>query len=62
MIISIVDFPLVINSYWSYIPMVISVDILVLRTYMEDGFLKERLEGYTNYVLKTRWLLIPGVF
>jgi len=62
MIISALGFPLLMNSYWSYIPVVMSVGILVLRTYLEDGFLKAKLEGYTNYMLKTRWLLIPGLF
>jgi protein-S-isoprenylcysteine O-methyltransferase Ste14 len=62
MMISLIGFPLVINSYWSYIPVAISIGILALRTYLEDGFLKLHLEGYTNYALKTRWLLIPGLF
>ncbi len=62
MMISVVGFPLVMNSYWSYLPVVVSVGILVLRAYLEDGFLKAKLEGYTNYTLKTRWLLIPGLF
>ncbi len=62
MMISVVGFPLVMNSYWSYIPVVVSVGILVLRTYLEDSFLKVKLEGYTHYALKTRWLLIPGLF
>ena len=62
MMISVFGFPLAMNSYWSYIPVVISVGILVLRTYLEDDFLKAKLEGYTNYVQKTRWLLVPGLF
>lgn len=62
MIISIVGFPLVMNSYWSYIPVIISVGILMLRAYLEDGFLKAKLEGYRDYALKTRWLLVPGLF
>lgn len=62
MMISVVGFPLVMNSYWSYLPVIISVGILALRTCLEDGFLKAKLEGYTNYAQKTKWLLIPGLF
>ena len=62
MIISNAGFPLVINSYWSYIPVTISIGILILRTYLEDEFLKAGLEGYNNYIIKTRWRLFPGIF
>jgi protein-S-isoprenylcysteine O-methyltransferase Ste14 len=62
MIISVVGFPLMLNSYWSFIPVAISVGILSLRTCLEDGFLKANLEGYANYALKTKRLLIPGLF
>jgi protein-S-isoprenylcysteine O-methyltransferase Ste14 len=61
MIISITGFPMVLHSYWAYVPAGISIFILVLRTCLEDGYLKENLEGYTQYTLKTRKLLIPGV-
>lgn len=61
MIISVIGFPLLLNSYWTYIPVGMSVAILVLRTYWEDGFLKEKLDGYIDYTMKTRRLLIPGV-
>jgi protein-S-isoprenylcysteine O-methyltransferase Ste14 len=61
MIISVIGFPLLLHSYWAYIPVSISVSILVLRAFWEDGFLKDKLEGYEDYALKTRKLLIPGV-
>ena len=62
MIISIVGFPLVMSSYWSFLPVLAAASIIVLRTYWEDSYLKENLKEYDNYVLKTRWRLIPGVF
>jgi len=62
MIISLVGFPLILNSYWTFIFVAMSVGVLVLRTYLEDGFLKARLNGYTDYALKTKWRLIPYIF
>jgi protein-S-isoprenylcysteine O-methyltransferase Ste14 len=62
MIISLAGFPLVLNSYWSFIPVVVSIGILALRAYLEDNFLKEQLEGYSSYAVKTRCRLIPGLF
>jgi protein-S-isoprenylcysteine O-methyltransferase Ste14 len=62
LLISIVGFPLVLNSYWSFLPVLATVFILVLRTYWEDIYLKEKLKGYDKYISRTKWRLIPGVF
>jgi protein-S-isoprenylcysteine O-methyltransferase Ste14 len=62
LIISIVGFPLIMNSYWSFLPVLASVLILVLRTYWEDIYMRENLKEYDNYITKTRWRLVPGVF
>jgi protein-S-isoprenylcysteine O-methyltransferase Ste14 len=32
------------------------------RLFDEERFLKEKLPGYADYCLRTRWRLIPGVF
>ncbi len=62
MIISIIGFPLIMNSYWSFIFVAVSVALLALRTLLEDRFLKANLEGYAGYAQKTRWRLIPFIF
>ena len=62
MIISILGFPLVMNSYWTYIPVVITIALITLRTSLEDRYLKDKLDGYTSYTLKIRWRLIPFVY
>jgi protein-S-isoprenylcysteine O-methyltransferase Ste14 len=62
MLVSLLAFPLLINSYWAYIPASVSASLLIVRTAMEDRFLTHKLPGYQAYAAKTRWKLIPGVF
>ncbi len=62
MFLSLLAFPLIMESYWAVIPMCVGVLFLVVRTYLEDRFLTTELPGYAEYVGRTRWRLIPGVF
>jgi len=62
MLMSILAFPLVINSYWAFIPASVCAILLIVRTNLEDRVLAEQLPGYREYAAKTRWKLIPGVF
>jgi len=62
MLVSLLAFPLLINSYWAFIPASVSAILLIVRTAMEDRFLTHQLPGYQAYAAKTRWKLIPGVF
>jgi len=51
--------PLALGSYWGLIPMALLPVSLVLRIINEEKVLKENLEGYKEYCLKTRYRLIP---
>jgi len=62
MMISTLGFPLLTGSLWSFIPVLTSVLILLIRTHLEDATLINELEGYREYTLKTRYRLIPGVW
>jgi protein-S-isoprenylcysteine O-methyltransferase Ste14 len=62
MLISLLAFPLVMNSYWAFVPAGIGAALLVLRTVLEDRFLVDELRGYPDYTKRTRWLLLPGLF
>lgn len=55
-------FPLLFGSYWSLIPVGISIVLLVTRTSLEDKTLKNELAGYPEYALKTRYKLIPLIW
>ena len=54
--------PLALGSYWGLIPMALLPVALVLRILNEEKFLKENLEGYKEYCLKTKYRLIPYIW
>jgi protein-S-isoprenylcysteine O-methyltransferase Ste14 len=62
MLTSLLAFPLVVNSYWAFVPAGIGASVLVVRTVLEDRFLVEELPGYTDYTNRTRRKLLPGLF
>jgi len=55
-------FPLVMESYWSFIPASVGALLLIARTVLEDRYLMARLDGYVEYATRTKWKLIPWVF
>jgi len=62
MLMSLLAFPLVLNSYWALVPAGVGAALLVIRTILEDRFLVEELPGYKDYADRTRWKLIPVLF
>ena len=54
--------PLLLASTWAFIPAIISVVLLVIRTALEDRTLLEELPGYDEYASRVRFRLIPGVW
>jgi protein-S-isoprenylcysteine O-methyltransferase Ste14 len=62
MTVSLIAMPLLTCSVWSYIPIIISIILLIVRTYLEDETLKKELNGYTEYAQKTRKRLFPMVW
>ncbi|HUX17444.1 MAG TPA: isoprenylcysteine carboxylmethyltransferase family protein [Phycisphaerae bacterium] len=62
MLTSLLAFPLVMNSYWAFVPAGIGAILLVVRTVLEDRFLVDELPGYRDYTNTTRWKLLPGLF
>jgi protein-S-isoprenylcysteine O-methyltransferase Ste14 len=62
MIISWVGFPLLIGSLWSIIPIVFAIILLLVRTRLEDRTLIKELTGYSQYIQKTRYKLVPWIW
>lgn len=62
MLISLLAFPMVMNSYWAFAPAAIGATVLFVRTVLEDRFLLAELPGYQDYTKTTRWKLLPGLF
>jgi protein-S-isoprenylcysteine O-methyltransferase Ste14 len=62
MLLGAVSIPMILGSLYAYIPVCIMVILLLIRTYLEDRTLISELQGYSEYILKTRYRLIPGVW
>ena len=54
--------PLLLDSIWAFIPVVIFGAFFVLRTSLEDRFLQANLPGYSEYAQKVRYRLLPGIW
>ena len=54
--------PLLLGSRWAFLPAILSVVGLVVRTALEDRTLHEELEGYEAYSKRVRYRLLPGVW
>ena len=54
--------PLALGSYWALIPALLIIPILFIRIIGEEKELFENLEGYKEYVKKTKYRLIPGIW
>ncbi|MDO9302740.1 MAG: isoprenylcysteine carboxylmethyltransferase family protein, partial [Anaerolineales bacterium] len=52
--------PLLLDSLWAWIPTILLVIVLVIRTSLEDKTLQAELPGYKEYAQKTRHRLLPG--
>lgn len=54
--------PLLLNSWWAFIPVALSVLILVIRTALEDRTLQKELPGYSEYARRVRYRLLPLIW
>ena len=54
--------PLLLDSLWAWIPTILLVIVLVIRTSLEDKTLQAELPGYKEYAQKTRHRLLPGIW
>ena len=54
--------PVALGSYWAVIPAIFIIPVLIARIVNEERVLEKELEGYSEYKLKTRYRLIPGIW
>jgi protein-S-isoprenylcysteine O-methyltransferase Ste14 len=54
--------PVLLASWWAFIPSGIGVALLILRTVLEDRMLRAELKGYTEYAQRVRDRLLPGIW
>ena len=53
---------LAMGSLWSLVPFAPVTVLLIRRIVIEDRFLHDNLEGYTDYAKRVRFRVIPGVW
>jgi protein-S-isoprenylcysteine O-methyltransferase Ste14 len=54
--------PLFLDSLWAFLPTLLVVALVVMRTKLEDNFLLDELLGYREYAKQVRYRLLPGVW
>jgi len=54
--------PLVLGSWWVFIPALLTIMLTFVRTGLEDRTLQTELPGYQEYTTQTHNRLIPGVW
>jgi protein-S-isoprenylcysteine O-methyltransferase Ste14 len=54
--------PLLLGSFWAFIPGIIAAFLMIIRTSLEDKTLQNELPGYKDYSRKVRYRLLPGIW
>jgi len=54
--------PLALGSAWAMIPALFIIPVIVMRIMNEESILLQKLEGYSDYIQKTRYRFIPGIW
>ncbi len=54
--------PLALGSAWAMIPALFIIPVIVMRIMNEESLLLQKLEGYSEYIQKTRYRLIPWIW
>jgi protein-S-isoprenylcysteine O-methyltransferase Ste14 len=54
--------PLLFGSWWAFIPVILTIIAFAIRTALEDSTLQKELDGYSDYVRRVRYRLIPGIW
>ena len=57
-----IGIPLLLGSWWAFVPAALSCAVVVVRTVLEDRMLHAELPGYGDYALRVRHRLVPGVW
>lgn len=54
--------PLLLGSVWGLIVSLILIVTIAVRSIGEEAMLKQELEGYSDYMRRVKWRMIPYVF
>ena len=61
-VLALVAEAFMLGSYWSLLPVIGALVVVLRRTWMEDRFLHESLAGYVEYARSVRYRLAPAVW
>ena len=62
LIMSLLAYPFILGSWWGFLPNLILILIIVIRTALEDRTLQKELPGYREYAQKVQYRLIPLIW
>lgn len=62
MIIYTAASPLIFGSLWAFLPAVLLIILVIIRTSLEDSTLKIKLEGYKEYAERVKFRLLPLIW
>lgn len=54
--------PLFLDSIWAFVPAILLVILIILRTAMEDRVLQEKLKEHKEYTYRVRYRLFPLIW
>lgn len=54
--------PLILDSTWAFVAVVLLFMITIVRTKLEDRMLQEDLPGYREYASRVKYRLFPGIW
>jgi protein-S-isoprenylcysteine O-methyltransferase Ste14 len=54
--------PVLLASWWAFLPGALNAILFVARTALEDRALQAELPGYAEYAARVRYRLLPGVW
>jgi protein-S-isoprenylcysteine O-methyltransferase Ste14 len=61
-LVLVIGAPLALGSYWGLLFLLLNVPVLILRILDEEKMLQQELEGYSDYLEKVRYRLVPGLW
>jgi protein-S-isoprenylcysteine O-methyltransferase Ste14 len=61
-IINYLMVPFLLDSIWTFLPVILSTIFIFIRTALEDQTLQKKLPGYQEYAGQVKYRLIPGIW
>ena len=61
-VLYILSVPLIMGSFFTFIPVGMYILLMITRTILEDKTLQKELNGYSEYVQKMRYKRFPWVW